>query len=198
MIRETISRRDFIRAFAVGAVAVAIPRVLYSNDLPTKKYNILFLLADDQRADSIRAYGNNHIQTPNLDKLIAHGFSFRQNYCLGSNGGAVCVPSRAMINTGRSYFNVDSRMTGVKIMPELLRENGYTTFATGKWHNKEESFLRGFEKDKALYFGGMADHTKVPVVDLGPDGEFINERVGEKFSSELFTNAAIDFLENYT
>jgi len=197
MITDTISRRNFLRTIAAGAAAVAMPRVLYSSNLPAKKYNFLFLLADDQRADSIHAYGNNYIQTPNLDKLIARGFSFRQNYCLGSNGGAVCVPSRAMINSGRSYFNVDSKITGVKIMPELLRENGYTTFATGKWHNQEESFLRGFETAKALYFGGMADHTKVPVVDLGPEGKFINERVGEKFSSELFTNAAIEFLENH-
>jgi len=197
MITDTISRRGFLRTIAAGAAAVAMPRVLYGNNLPAKKYNFLFLLADDQRADSIHAYGNNYIQTPNLDKLIERGFSFRQNYCLGSNGGAVCVPSRAMINSGRSYFNVDSRMSGVKIMPELLRENGYTTFATGKWHNKQESFLRGFEKGKALYFGGMADHTKVSVVDLGPDGKFINPRVGEKFSSELFTNAAIEFLENH-
>ena len=197
MITDTISRRNFLRTIAAGAAAVAMPRVLYSSNLPAKKYNFLFLLADDQRADSIHAYGNNYIQTPNLDKLIARGFSFRQNYCLGSNGGAVCVPSRAMINSGRSYFNVDSKITGVKIMPELLRENGYTTFATGKWHNQEESFLRGFETGKALYFGGMADHTKVSVVDLGPEGKFINERVGEKFSSELFTNAAIEFLENH-
>jgi arylsulfatase A-like enzyme len=43
----------------------------------------------------------------------------------------------------------------------------------------------------------MADHTKVPVVDLSPEGRLINERAGEKFSSELFTNAAIEFLENY-
>jgi arylsulfatase A-like enzyme len=157
----------------------------------------LFLLADDQRADTIGAYGNDLIKTPNLDKLVARGFSFRRNYCLGSSGGAVCVPSRAMIHSGRSYFNVDSRMTDVKIMPEVLGENGYTTFGTGKWHNKEESFLRGFQRGKAIFFGGMSDHTKVPVVDLSPEGKLVNKRIGEKFSSELFTNAAIEFFEDY-
>ena len=62
-----------------------------------EKPNILFLLADDQRADTIAAHGNPHIRTPNLDKLVNQGFSFRRNYCFGSNSGAVCVPSRAMM-----------------------------------------------------------------------------------------------------
>ncbi|MHC4565574.1 MAG: sulfatase-like hydrolase/transferase [Planctomycetota bacterium] len=197
MNQKAITRRDFLGKVALGAAAVAAPRVLFGDNSRPKRPNILFLLADDQRADTIGAYGNDNIKTPNLDRLVAGGFSFRRNYCLGSSGGAVCVPSRAMIHSGRSYFNVDSRMKGVKIMPELLRENGYTTFGTGKWHNKEESFLRGFETGKAIFFGGMADHTKVPVVDLSPAGKLVNERTGEKFSSELFTSAAIEFLENY-
>src|SRR5690348_4171682 len=60
-----------------------------------KRPNILFLFADDQRADTIAAWGNSHIKTPNLDKLVASGFSFRGNYIFGGNNGAVCMPSRA-------------------------------------------------------------------------------------------------------
>ena len=56
--------------------------------------NIVFLFADDQRADTISANGNRHIQTPNLDQLVREGVSCRQNYCAGSYSGAVCVASR--------------------------------------------------------------------------------------------------------
>jgi len=51
--------------------------------------NILFLFADDQRADTIGAWGNPHIKTPNLDELVKSGFSFRGNYVFG----AIVVPS---------------------------------------------------------------------------------------------------------
>jgi len=159
--------------------------------------NILFLLADDQRSDTISAYGNPHISTPSMDRLVHGGFNFRRNYCFGSDGGAVCTPSRAMMNSGRHYMRVSSTLEGVKILPEILRANGYTTFGTGKWHNKSPAFLRGFEHGKAVFFGGMCDHTKVKVSDVTPKGEIVNERVAAEFSSELFANAAIDFLENH-
>ncbi|MCI0660806.1 MAG: sulfatase-like hydrolase/transferase, partial [Acidobacteria bacterium] len=144
------------------------------------------------------AHGNPHIKTPNLDSLVRRGFSFRGNYILGGNSGAVCVPSRAMLMSGKTWFNVDTQaLKGARLMPEHLGDNGYLTFGTGKWHNGQESWLRAFQRGKTVMFGGMSDHTKVPVRDLGPDGKLTDERVGEKFSSELFADSAIEFLQNH-
>ncbi len=159
--------------------------------------NILFLFADDQRADTIHAQGNPHIETPNLDRLVRRGYSFRRNYCFGSNSGAVCVPSRAMLMSGRHYFAVDHNLTDVVTLPQLLGENGYTTFATGKWHNGAASLVRSFAKANSVMLGGMSDHLRVPIRDLQADGSLSAVRTGAKHSSELFADAAIDFLQNY-
>lgn len=162
------------------------------------KPNILILFADDQRADTIGAHGNAHIKTPGIDGLVRDGTSFRRNYVMGGNSGAVCVPSRAMLMTGKTWFAMNTAtLAGEKLLPELFGEHGYTTFGTGKWHNGQPSWLRAFQKGERIMFGGMSDHEKVPVRDLGPDGKLTEQRIGEKFSTELFTDAAIRFLEQH-
>lgn len=155
--------------------------------------NILLLFADDQRADTIAAWGNPAITTPNLDGLARRGFSFRRNYCFGSNSGAVCVPSRAMLLSGKTWFDLPKQLEGQELFPERLRKAGYRTFATGKWHNGKPSLQRTFPTGRSLFIGGMADHTKVPVVDI-EQGEFTNSRIAIRFSSEEFAEAAIEFL----
>ncbi len=161
------------------------------------KPNIVLLFADDQRADTIRAWGNPHIHTPNLDRLTREGCSFRRAYCLGSNSGAVCLPSRAMLHSGKAYFRIPMDLAGERTMGELLGDAGYRTYGVGKWHNQRPSFLRSFQGGEAVMFGGMSDHTDVPVEEIAPDGKLKNGDNRRKFSSELFADAAIEFLDNY-
>ncbi len=73
--------------------------------------NVLIILTDDQRADTIAALGNPIIQTPNMDRLVHRGVSFNRAYMMGGLKGATCVPSRAMQLSGRSLFRVDEKLT---------------------------------------------------------------------------------------
>src|SRR5687768_8283932 len=97
--------------------------------------NFVVLLTDDHRADCIRSLGNRQIQTPNIDRLVRAGTTFSQAHILGAQQGAVCVPSRAMLMSGRSLFRAPANLRNVETWPEKLRAEGYETFMTGKWHN---------------------------------------------------------------
>lgn len=68
------------------------------------KPNVLFLFADDMRADSIAALGNPVVKTPNLDSIVQRGFAFRHAFCFGGNSPAVCTPSRNMLLSGNAFF----------------------------------------------------------------------------------------------
>jgi arylsulfatase A-like enzyme/metal-dependent hydrolase (beta-lactamase superfamily II) len=156
--------------------------------------NVLFLLADDQRADTIAALGNTHIATPNLDRLVREGTAFTRAYCMGSLQGAVCVPSRAMILSGRSLFHVRDDLSRQDTWPEAFGRCGYTTFLTGKWHNEPTSALRLFQKGKAIFCGGMGDPYSLPLRDISSEHRLVNERVSGEHSVQQFADAASEFL----
>jgi len=184
----------FLRVLLTGLVVLAM--VSGASAQPAGRPNVVLLFADDQRPDTIAAWGNRYIHTPHLDSLVQRGTSFRNNYCFGSNSGAVCIPSRAMLLSGQTWFDVKHNLAGVTTLPEVLRGAGYTTFATGKWHNGEPSCVRAFPQARSIFFGGMDDHTRVPIADV-IDGKVVNRRIAGKFSSEQFADAAIDFINSH-
>ena len=100
------------------------------------KPNILFLFTDDQRFDTIHALGNSAISTPNLDGLVARGTAFTNGYIMGGSCGAVCMPSRAMLHTGRTLYRIEEQGQGIPedhaMLGETLQRAGYTAFGTGK------------------------------------------------------------------
>lgn len=168
--------------------------------------NLLFILADDQRFDTISALGNPDIVTPNLDRLVEAGTTFSHAYIMGGTSAAVCAPSRAMLLTGRTLFHIESQgewryeiPASQETIPETFRRAGYVTFATGKQHNGREVVARGFTNGSKLFFGGMSDHYAVPDQPFDPAGEYPEDAISPVqgcHSSELFTDAAVEFLRD--
>ena len=103
--------------------------------------NIVFIFADDQTYTAIQSFGNKEIFTPNLDRLVAGGTTFTHAYNMGAWNGAVCMASRAMLNSGRFVWRANkfSKMWGKGVSfnqswGKLMEANGYDTYMTGKWH----------------------------------------------------------------
>jgi arylsulfatase A len=174
------------------ADARAVP--VAADPAPPRRPSVLVILTDDQRADTIQALGNARIRTPVLDGLVARGTVFERAYCMGSMQGAVCVPSRAMLLSGRSLFHVDERLAKTDTWPEAFARAGYRTFITGKWHNGKGSLTRCFADGDAVFLGGMKDHFAVPLVSFTAHGETRQVAAGGRHSSEVFGSAAERFV----
>jgi len=156
--------------------------------------NILFIFADDHRADTIAALGNAHIQTPNLDRLVRRGVAFNHAYMMGGMNAATCVPSRAMLLSGRSLFHIDQALTRDETWPAAFGRAGYTTFISGKWHNTPASVPLSFQRARQLFTGGMTNPMKAPLADL-ENGKMGPAKVSPQHACAAFADETITFLK---
>ena len=163
--------------------------------------NILFMIADDHRWDAIAGMGDPTVKTPTMDSLMARGTTFHQTHIMGSLSGAVCVPSRAAVLTSASLFRSGANQINrdYAVWPQVMRQAGYHTFFSGKWHNDRQTFADSFDDGGTIFFGGMGNQYKVPIFDFDPTGAYPKDAryIGDKFSSTLFTDSAVEFIENY-
>ncbi len=136
---------------------------------PSPKYNVVFLLADDLRPDCLGVLGHSIVKTPNLDKLLANGFIFRNAYVLGANTGAVCTPSRTMIQTGQSYLCKNS---STPTLAQTVKAAGFASIRSGKSDNNPTKMDVDFDR----HVDGGTD-AKVNADNLI---EFIKEHAGKK------------------
>ena len=181
--------------------------------------NIVFFFTDDQRFDTIGNLNNPEIYTPNLDQIVSEGTTFVNSYIMGGSCGAVCMPSRGMLHTGKILYRLEKHGQFIPekhaLLGETLKKAGYTSFGTGKWHNGIRSYARSFNTGAEIFFGGMADHWNVPACDYDPTGNYpstpkidnphnsnkvnwqhCNHITAGKHSTDLFADATINFIEN--
>jgi arylsulfatase A-like enzyme len=174
---------------------------------PEESLNVLFILTDDHSPDTVHALGNDQISTPAIDSLAAEGMSFTFVFNQGSWSGAVCAPSRRMINTGRHLYRtgMDPRRDKKQDYPtfgESFRNAGYDTFQSGKWHLPMDVWERSFTHGKAVFKGGMSRHeagghwdATFSNYDASKQGKaaFTDYKAGRHTSEEI-ADAAIDFI----
>lgn len=194
-----INRRHAV-ACALGGLATAAGRAA-SGERP----NIVVLFTDDQRFDTVAALGNREVQTPNMDRLVRSGVTFTHAFTQGGPHGAICMPSRAALMTGRSVFHasrdavIPPAPVQLDTFPQTLGSKGYETFISGKWHNGPRMLAKSFNTGANIFFGGMSDQFKIALQDFDPTGAYpvsrAKVREGE-FASTIFANSAIEFLKS--
>ena len=112
------------------------------------KPNLLFIWTDEQQYFTMKAYGNEVIQTPNLDRLASASFVFEKAYVTQP----VCSPDRASVMTGLYPHTHGIVANNIPLpeqsrtLPELIDDPDYNTAYMGKWHLGDEIFAqRGFK-----------------------------------------------------
>lgn len=168
-----------------------------------KSSNVVFILVDDLGWADLGFMGNDFHETPNIDALSQESIVFNNAYASGS----ICSPSRAAIMTGRhpGSLNITDWIPGADpkdrplvgpedldelpleetTLPEIMRQNGYTTFFAGKWHLGGEGFL---PTDQGFHHNIGGNHTGQPKggyyapydnpqLPDGPDEEYLTDRL---------------------
>ena len=185
--------------------------LLANSQARAKQPNILFIFADDQCFDTLREWGNEEIETPNLDRLARSGVTFRRAYNMGSWSGAVCVASRTMLNTGRFLWrahevhpHLENERSEGRFWSEYLREAGYETYFSGKWHVGKSKIAEAAFDNVRHIRPGMPNQTPAGYnrpIDGQPDKwspydtKFDGFWKGGKHWSEVLGDDAVDYLE---
>ena len=195
------SRRTVLK-FVAGAVGVAACNL---NALKTfaqglskdsQRPNIVCIVGEGLRWDEFSAAGNRVLKTPNMDKLIHDGCSFKNAFVVN----ALCLPSRATMLTGLyshttgAVSNIEGKIpANVPLVSDLLQQAGYETAFLGKSHI--EGALMEHKWDYYFGFVGQADYYR-PRITEGIRGQYGPEKLYEgEYVDTLLTRKAVEWLQ---
>ena len=204
--------KKLILPFAAVILAIQ-PGFSGPGDAAPKKPNIIFFLIDDMGWRDLSCMGSKFYESPAIDKLASEGVLFSRAF----EAAPRCVPSRLSILTGKDHnrpelHTADGLPLDQLTYANVFKDNGYSTFFAGKWHEGPKGFWpqdHGFEINKggcslgalATHFwpytvpgkpvktGGKEDHNTAPYgLEEGKPGEYISDRL---------TDETIKFLKDH-
>jgi arylsulfatase A-like enzyme len=153
---------------------IALSRLTAQTDKP----NVLIIYTDDHRYTGVHALGGGAVKTPHLDELANNGIAFTKAYLMGSFSGATCIPSRAMLLTGRNLFELEgigyNIPTSHTMMGEAFMNAGYYAHHVGKWHQDMKSLSRSYHSGEKVVGKPryLVDQFRMPYSDWKTDGNF--------------------------
>ncbi|MGA1531032.1 MAG: sulfatase [Kiritimatiellia bacterium] len=164
--------------------------------------NLLFIFSDQQSWDTLGAYGNGEVRTPNLDRLA--GRATVVEYAFANN--PVCTPSRGMLLTGRHTWDVGAHVNDQQLKPgqgryfaEVLTAQGYRSAWIGKWHLYGGDRNRPIPPGPFRYGFDEAFLSNNCTVDFRPDQTFFWNEAGEKVPLNAYepdgqTGQAVEYI----
>ncbi len=157
--------------------------------IKNEKMNILFIMSDDHAYQTISAYDDRFISTPNIDRIANEGVIFTNSFVANSISG----PSRACVLTGKhshknGYMNnIDCTFDSAQMtFPKLLQKAGYETAIIGKWHLT--SLPTGFNHWDIL--PGQGDYYNPKFIENGKEKQI------EGYVTNITTDLALDWLQS--
>lgn len=188
-----MNRRQFLAASATSVVSAQSSR----------KPNIVFIMLDDLGSGDLGCYGQQHIQTPHIDRLATEGMKFSAAYA----GAAVCAPSRAVLMTGLHGGHAPVRANAGTIpildqdvtVAEVLKQAGYATGGFGKWGLGDARTAgvptkQGFDE----FFGYLHQvHAHSYYPDFLWDGERKHPLQKGQYSADVVTDRTLEFVRKH-
>ena len=174
---------------------------------PADAPNVIFILVDDMGYGQLGVTGHPIIKTPNIDRLANDGILFTQAY----SGSTVCSPSRISLMTGKDTGALHSNANTIKLRPgdktlaHMMSGVGYKTALFGKYgigttFGKTDPMTMGFQTWYGLLHNVTA-HRQFPIMMFRDnDMQFIGPNKGGAegaYAQELFTDAAVDYIEEH-
>ncbi|MBU2515754.1 sulfatase-like hydrolase/transferase [bacterium] len=178
---------------------------VYGGNSQSRKPNFVYILADDAGIGDFGAYGQQEIQTPNLERMAKEGIVFTNHYA----GSTVCAPSRSSLltgqHTGHTYIRGNAEIFPEGQLPlspetttvaEVLQQAGMKTGIIGKWGlggpgSEGMPNKHGFD----YWFGYLCQrqaHSYYPD-HLWRNDEKV-ELNGDQYTHDMFTEEALDFI----